>query len=62
MLVSRREVALGPRPLYEFLGEVLAGADLLARLERYAALDADFIAALDGDRLHSPRLIVGGRG
>jgi hypothetical protein len=31
--------SLGPRPLYELICEVLAGADLCARLERYAELD-----------------------
>jgi hypothetical protein len=51
---------LGPRPLLEFILEIEAGADLHERLERYAFLPADFIAANDGDRL-PPARIVGGR-
>jgi hypothetical protein len=42
---------LGPRPL--FLFEFDAGANPQDALERYAALD--------GDQLARPRLIVGGR-
>jgi hypothetical protein len=41
---------LGPRPLFELLRELVAGADPLARVERYAELDADIIEALGGDR------------
>jgi hypothetical protein len=54
--------ALGPRPLYEFLAELDAGADLWTRLEAYAALEryCGFIAALDGDRM-PPLRVVGGR-
>jgi hypothetical protein len=51
---------LGPRPLFEFLSEIERGAPLIERLERYAALDSDFIRAHGGDRLPPARL-VGGR-
>jgi hypothetical protein len=37
--LTARVHALGPRPLYELIREVLDGADLCARLERYAELD-----------------------
>jgi hypothetical protein len=55
--------ALGPRPTYEFLKEVAAGADLLDRLEVYARLDPDFIRAFGGDILPIDRMAVveGGR-
>jgi hypothetical protein len=43
--------SLGPRPLFELLRELVAGRDLMQRLERYAQLDADFIRALEGDQL-----------
>jgi hypothetical protein len=49
--LARRIHALGERPLYELFRELEAGAPLHERLERYAALPADFIAALGGDRL-----------
>jgi hypothetical protein len=54
---------LGPGPLYHLLHELVDGADPWPRLEAYARLAplAPFIAALDGDRLSQPRLIVGGR-
>jgi hypothetical protein len=55
--------ALGPKPLFHFLDEVERGADLRSHLERYAALPADFIRALGGDRF-APALRVideGGR-
>jgi hypothetical protein len=49
--------ALGARPLFEFLAELDSGADMWARLERYASLNPEFIRALDGDRLPTPRVI-----
>jgi hypothetical protein len=52
---------LGPRPLFEFLREIEAGANLHERLERYASLPADFIAALGGDRFPPPKIMGGGR-
>ena len=52
--LSRRIHALGPRPLYELLREISAGAPVHERLERYAALPADFIAALGSDELPPP--------
>jgi hypothetical protein len=54
--LARRIHTLGPRPLYELLREREAGAPLHERLEKYAALPADFIRELGGDRLPVVRL------
>jgi hypothetical protein len=51
--------SLGPRPLFELFRELVAGRDLMQRLERYAQLDADFIRALGGDQLPSRARLVG---
>ncbi len=48
---------LGPAPLWHFICEVEKGADLDVTLARYAALPADFIKALGGDRF-APCLFV----
>src|ERR1700732_2657681 len=42
----------GPSPLGHFLREVevATGADVPARLERYAEIDPEFVRALGGDR------------
>jgi hypothetical protein len=50
-LLAARVHDLGPRPLAELFLELLAGADPVVRIEVYAALPADFIRALGGDRL-----------
>jgi hypothetical protein len=62
-LLARRIHGLGPRPLYELLRELDAGAELGPRLEAYARLAplADFIRAHGGDQLPVPRIIAGGR-
>jgi hypothetical protein len=64
-LLAGRIHRLGPRPLYELLRELDAGAELGPRLEAYARLAplADFIHAFGGDQLPAPRLISvrGGR-
>jgi hypothetical protein len=43
---------LGPSPIGHFLREVevATGADVTARLERYAKIDPEFVRALGGDR------------
>jgi hypothetical protein len=51
---------LGPAPLAELFIEILSGCDALSRIEKYADLPADFIAALGGRDFPQPR-IVGGR-
>ena len=49
--LARHLHLLGERPLYEWLREVIAGRDPVIRLERYAQLDPDIVAALGADRL-----------
>jgi hypothetical protein len=49
--LARKIHRLGERPLFELFVELAAGALLVKRLEVYARLDPDFIAALGGDRL-----------
>jgi hypothetical protein len=48
----------GPRPLYDLLRQLDAGADLHPTLEAYARLPAAFIAAHGGDRLMPLRAFV----
>jgi hypothetical protein len=62
-LLAARLHSLGERPLFEFLAEIIAAADPVARLEAYARLAplAEFIAANDGDRMTPARLVSGGR-
>lgn len=43
--------ALGARPLYELLREVLAGSDLRDRLERYAQLEPAIVKYLGASEL-----------
>jgi hypothetical protein len=52
---------LGPRPLLELLLELDRGAPLMATLERYARLPAEFIHAFGGDSLDDLRVIEGDR-
>ncbi len=63
LYLAGRLHSLGPRPLFEFLREIEAGAPLHERLERYAALEplADFIQSLGGDRLPPPARLIRGR-
>jgi hypothetical protein len=58
--LAERLHALGPRPLFEFLVEVAAGADLVDRLERYADLDPDVVHRLGADRMPPSHRVVGG--
>jgi hypothetical protein len=51
---------LGPRPLFEFLREVEAGADVRETLEVYARLPACFIRANRGDQFLPPAFAIGG--
>ena len=52
---------LGPRPLFEFLREVEAGADVRGRLEAYARLPGGFIRENGGDQFQPVAFAVGGR-
>jgi hypothetical protein len=49
--LARRIHQLGPRPLFELLRELEAGANFHDSLEGHAALDADLIHELGADRL-----------
>jgi hypothetical protein len=60
-LLAARLHALGPRATYELILELFEGADVLDRLEAYAAIDRDFLHALGGDALPSLRAIGGVR-
>jgi hypothetical protein len=60
--LAERVHTLGPAPLYHLIKEIEAGADMRPTLERYAALPANFVRAMDGSEF-GPRvsLIKGGR-
>jgi hypothetical protein len=62
--LARKIHRLGERPLLELFVELAAGAPLIPRLERYAALSdlAPFIKQWGGDRLPIARLVRKGRG
>jgi hypothetical protein len=49
---AERLAELGARPVYELLREALGGADLRARLQKYAELDVGIVKYLgaNGDR------------
>jgi hypothetical protein len=59
-LLAERIHRLGPRPLYELLRELVDGAEVLPRLEAYAAISplGSFITELDGDQLPPPVRLV----
>jgi hypothetical protein len=61
--LARRIYVLGERPLAELFIELAAGRPLDDVLERFARIAplADFIRALDGERLPPPRAISGER-
>ena len=60
-LLAQRLHDLGPRPLAEYLMEIVNGCDAVERLEVYARLPGDFISANGGDRLPGLGIIKGGR-
>ena len=55
-----RILALGPRPIIELLIEIgeqrLCRTYLEQRIQRYAEIDPEHLAALDGDRFPRPPL------
>jgi hypothetical protein len=53
--------ALGPRPLYEYLREIIGGADPQKRLERYCELAPDVVRTLGADRIPPSHRVAGGR-
>ena len=56
-LVAGRIHDLGPRALAELFIELLAGADPLERIERYATLDPAIVAAVGGRDLLKMRAV-----
>jgi len=62
-LLADRLHCLGPRPLFEFIRELLAGADITTRLEAYARIAplAPFITELNGDQARDLHILKGGR-
>jgi len=62
-LLSQQIYALGERPLFELLAEIVGGAPPMERIERYARLNrerGDFIRANSGDQFPPKFLIVKG--
>jgi hypothetical protein len=51
--LARRLHALGERSVYEYLREIIAGANVVDRLEAFARLDPAIIEALGGSALPS---------
>jgi hypothetical protein len=51
---------LGPRPIYEFLREIEAGADVRETLEIYARLPSAFIRANCADKFQAAAFAIGG--
>jgi hypothetical protein len=58
--LARRISRLGERALFELFRELLAGADLAARLEVYAGLDPSVLAALGGVALPAMMTAIDG--
>jgi hypothetical protein len=58
--LARRLHALGERPLYELMRELVAGADPVGRLEVYCRIDPAILAALGGDVLPAMMTAIDG--
>jgi hypothetical protein len=58
--LARQISGLGERALFELFRELLAGADLAARLEAYAGLDPSILAALGGVALPAMMTAIDG--
>jgi hypothetical protein len=58
--LTRRISGLGERAHFELFRELLAGADLAARLEVYARLDPSILAALGGVALPAMMTAIDG--
>jgi hypothetical protein len=58
--LAERLYGLGPRPLYEYLAEIIQGEPALERLEAFARLPAALIASHGGDRMPTFFVIEGG--
>jgi hypothetical protein len=49
--LARRLHRLGERPLYEFIREIIAGANPIERLEAFARIDSAIVKYLGADRM-----------
>ncbi|MGO9430917.1 hypothetical protein [Rhodoblastus sp.] len=58
--LARRLHALGERPLYELMRELVAGADPVARIEVYCRMDPAILCALGGDVLPAMMTAIDG--
>jgi hypothetical protein len=58
--LARHLHALGERPLYELMRELVAGADPVARLEAYCRIDPAILAALGGVTLPAMMTAIDG--
>lgn len=58
LYLAARFHSLGPRATYELLRELINGADLVPRLERYCLLDPAIVAALGADALPALAVLV----
>lgn len=56
---ARRIHTLGLRPLHELLRELVAGGNLLDRIEAFAEIDADVMRAIGADDLRRPAFVAG---
>jgi hypothetical protein len=58
--LARRLHALGERPLYELMRELVAGADPVARLDAYCRIDPAILVALGGVTLPAMMTAIDG--
>jgi hypothetical protein len=57
--LAGRVHALGPRPLYEYLCEIIGGSsDPMGRLEKFAAMDPEVLDYFGGRELPPPLRLV----
>jgi hypothetical protein len=60
--LARRLHRLGERPLYEFIREIIAGADPIERLEAFARIDPAIAKYLGADRMPPSMRTIPGDG
>ena len=52
--------SLGPRPVYEFVREIINGGDVIDRLEDYGRLDPNLVQYLGADRIVPDLVVIDG--
>ena len=52
--------SLGPRPVYEFVREIIEGGDVVESLETYSRLDSSIVQYLGADRLVPDLVVIDG--